>query len=121
MRTRCRTFLSIPRVSGVSSRSTERPILPRPSARRVPRCFCVWPIWLRVWVIVSFAIWGSLGGLGRCRSRLALLGLLAWEQDFVDGLAAGRGDLFGPAQALQPVPRGLQKVDGVRVAEALRE
>src|SRR4029450_10368532 len=110
-----------PRVSGVSSRSTERPILPSPSARRVPRCFCDWPIWLRVWVIFSFGIGRCLGGLGRCLGRCGLVGLLTREQDLVDCLPARLRDLFGPAQALEAVYRRLQEVDGVRVAQALRE
>src|SRR5438093_4047474 len=123
MRTRCRTFRSIPRVAGVSSRSTERPILPSPRARKVPRCLCDWPIWLRVCVILSLLIGQILRNNGRCflgGNRLSLR-LFSREQNLVHGLAALLCDLFWPPKASQTVDGRLQKVDRVRVAEALGE
>src|ERR1700678_1860586 len=42
--TRCVTRATIPRISGRSGRTTVRPILPSPSARKVPRCFGLVPI-----------------------------------------------------------------------------
>src|SRR4029077_4821090 len=128
--TRCRTFLSIPASCGLSACSAVRPILPRPSARRVPRWRWLWPIALRVCLILSFAI---LCLLRLCRSvchgsfrdgfrRSGLLFLLrAHGQHLADGQAARGGDLFGPAQALQAVDRRLEHVDRVRRAEALGE
>src|SRR3954463_3378766 len=120
MRTRCRTFLSIPSVCGVSSRSTVRPIRPSPSARSVPRCFCDWPIWLRVCVIFSFAILGNGWRCLLCGNSLALLSL-SREQDFVDRLAAHPRDVLRAAQALEPVDRRLEQVDRIRVPQALGE
>src|SRR6266513_314026 len=118
----------MPAKTGPSSCSAVRPILPSPSARSVPRCRWLWPIALRVCLILTFAtlclLWFLLGF--RCRSfghrfwRL-FLWLLADRQDLADGQAARGGDLFGPAQALQAVDRRLQHVDRVRRAEALGE
>src|SRR5260370_19723105 len=54
----------MPASTGDSVCSTLRPILPRPSARSVPRCRSLWPIWLRVCVIFT-------------RATLALVLLLA--------------------------------------------
>src|SRR6185437_12145073 len=56
--TRCLTLRSIPSSTGPGCCSTERPILPRPSARSVPRWRSLWPIWLRTWVIFTFAMLG---------------------------------------------------------------
>src|SRR5207245_8711074 len=53
--TRWLTFRSMPASTGLSSCSTVRPILPRPSARSVPRCGRLWPIWLRTCVIRTLA------------------------------------------------------------------
>ena len=39
---------------GLSLCSAVLPILPSPSARSVPRCRWLWPIWLRTWVILTF-------------------------------------------------------------------
>src|SRR5262249_54168299 len=47
--TRWRTLRSMPSRTGPVSCSTERPILPSPSARSVPRWRSLWPIWLRTW------------------------------------------------------------------------
>src|SRR5437764_1049552 len=58
--TRCLTLRSMPWITGVSSCSAVRPILPRPSARRVPRWRCDWPMPLRVCRSFSFAIVGHL-------------------------------------------------------------
>src|SRR5256885_5112998 len=69
-RTRWRTFLSIPATTGPSSCSLERPILPSPSARSVPRCRWELPIWERTCVILSLVNGCLLGGgglLGRRR------------------------------------------------------
>src|SRR5919109_43289 len=129
-RTRWRTFLSIPATSGVSGRSTVRPILPRPRARSVPRLRSVWPIWLRTWVMRSFlfAIVRLLrrrdrsdGLLGR---RLLLRGLrllLGERQDVGDRLPARLRHLLRAAEALESLDGGLEHVDRVRRAEALRE
>src|SRR3712207_5998576 len=131
-RTRWRTFRSIPRVSRVSSRSTERPILPRPSARRVPRWRAVWPIWLRVCVTLSFAI-ASAGGRDRTLLRRRFLssdlgvggnGLVApcaGRQDVGDRLPSDPRDLVGPAEPLETVDGRLQHVDRGRRPKALRE
>src|ERR671924_465597 len=89
-RTRWRTFLSIPATSGVSGRSTVRPILPRPRARSVPRWRSLWPIWLRTCVIRSFLFGiarllrrrdGGDGLLGRPLLLRALRLLLGEQQD----------------------------------------
>src|SRR3954451_4521657 len=45
----------MPSSTGPCCCSTERPILPRPSARSVPRWRSLCPIWLRTWVIRTFA------------------------------------------------------------------
>src|SRR5205823_10518117 len=116
----------------------ERPILPRPSARKVPRWRSLWPIWLRVWVIRSFAIRGLLrsGRVVALRPRgLAFfLDLRPRGLDFFLDLPprrhrqnlahrqpAGLGDLLGSPQALQAVHRRLEHVDWIRRPEALRE
>src|ERR671923_176827 len=124
-RTRWRTFLSIPATSGVSGRSTVRPILPRPRARSVPRLRSVWPIWLRTWVMRSFlfAIVRLLrrrdrsdGLLGR---RLLLRGLrllLGERQDVGDRLPARLRHLLRAAEALE----SLDGVDELRGDAAVR-
>src|SRR5512146_1538127 len=100
----------MPATTGPASCSTVFPILPSPSARSVPRCFWLWPISLRICVILSFAITRLFGRFGR------LVG-----QDLGDGQAAHLRDLLRPAEALEPVDRRLGHVDRVRGAEALRE
>src|SRR5712691_10243840 len=45
----------MPSSTGVCSCSRLRPILPRPSARSVPRWRSLWPIWLLTCVIFTFA------------------------------------------------------------------
>src|SRR3954454_18094067 len=100
----------MPARTGVSSCSTVWPILRRPSARSVPRCFCVSPIGLRVWVTRTFAIPGLLRRLRR------LIG-----QNLRDGEAAHLRHVLGPAKVLQTVDGRLRHVDRIRRAEALRE
>src|SRR5206468_3703556 len=122
--TRWRTFLSIPASTGVSSCSAVRPILPRPSARSVPRWRSLWPIWLRTCVTLTFAT-GLLLGRGRrgdCH-RLGLgLRLLAVRgrerQDVAHRLAARPRDVLGAAQAAERVDGGLEHVDRVGRPEA---
>src|SRR5919108_1097674 len=104
--------------------------LPRPRARSVPRLRSVWPIWLRTWVMRSFlfAIVRLLrrrdrsdGLLGR---RLLLRGLrllLGERQDVGDRLPARLRHLLRAAEALESLDGGLEHVDRVRRAEALRE
>src|ERR1700679_1098313 len=46
----------MPARTGLSSISFVEPILPRPSARNVPRCRSDWPILLLTWVSLSFGI-----------------------------------------------------------------
>src|SRR6185312_11333216 len=53
--TRCRTVRIMPRICGVSSRSTDWRILRRPRESSVARWFCLPPIVLRTWVIFSVA------------------------------------------------------------------
>src|SRR5215211_3633137 len=101
----------MPARTGPSSCSTVFPILPRPSARRVPRCAGVSPIWLRTCVIRTFAI---LGLLWRLLRRLV-------RKNLRDRETAHLRDLVGAAKPLQPVDRRLRHVDRVRRAEALRE
>src|SRR6185437_16969746 len=99
----------MPARTGLSSSSFERPILPRPSARSVPRCFWVWPMPLRTWVSLSRAI-----------RRLLLHGRLV-GQHLADRLAARLRDLLGPAQLTQRHLGRLDHVDRVRRAERLAE
>src|SRR5918997_3157462 len=120
--TRWRTLLSIPASSGLSLCSTARPILPRPSARRVPRWRSLWPIALRTCLILTFAILDLLRGPGnwlcgrgnrlffRRRGRFGLLRDLAGGQHLRDRQAALRGDVLGAPQRLQSVNRRLEHV-----------
>src|SRR5262249_41578007 len=126
--TRWRTFLSIPASCGLSWCSAERPILPRPSARSVPRCLWLWPIWLRVCVTRIFVIARLFLGRRRvlllCLRRLDFLfdrRLRRHRQHLRDRQTADLRDLLGPAQPLEPVDGRLQHVDRVRGAEALRQ
>src|SRR5919201_265280 len=96
----------MPASAGFSSCSTVRPILPSPSARSVPRCFCDWPMALRTCVIRSFVT---------CFLRSFV------RQNLCDGLAADLRDVLGTAQPAQSVDGRLRHVDRVRRAEALRE
>src|SRR5919199_2800047 len=100
----------MPASTGVSSCSTVRPILPRPSARSVPLCFWLWPMPERTWVILSFATLLLL-----LRGRL----LRADRQDLLDREAARPGHVLGTAQRLQALDGRLRHVDRVRRAEAL--
>src|SRR3954462_4536062 len=97
----------MPAKTGPSSCSAVLPILPRPRARSVPRCFSDWPIWLRTWVTLTFAIFFPL------RSPV--------REHFLDGQAAHFRDLVGTAEPLQPVDGCLGHVDRVRRAETLRK
>src|SRR5207253_1851382 len=88
----------MPAKTGPSSCSTVLPILPSPSARRVPRCRWLWPISLRTCVIRTFAILGLLWCLRLCLRRLFLqLGRLV-RQDLADREPPRLGDLLGATQ-----------------------
>src|SRR6266705_2603166 len=100
----------MPARTGPSSCSTVMPILRRPSARRVPRCFWVSPIWLRTCVIRTFAI----------ALLLRLLGRLVGEH-LGDGQAAHLRHLIRAAKPLEAIDRRLRHVDRVRRAKALGE
>src|SRR5689334_16267597 len=109
----------MPARTGPSSCSTVLPILPRPSARSVPRCRSDWPIWLRVCVIRTFATARLLLLRGALRLLVGLRVLV--RQHLADAEAADPRHVFGPAQAPEPVHRRLRHVDRIRRAEALRE
>src|SRR4029453_8861407 len=111
--TRCRTFLSIPASAGLSSCSAARPIFPSPRARRVPRCRCVWPIWLLTCVtrtlLTLFLLPRLLGRRLVCRGfRLCrgvgdlLFGLRCGGdgQDSRDRQPAHAGHVLGAAELL---------------------
>src|SRR3981189_2771740 len=100
----------MPARTGESSISLVLPIRPRPSARSVPRWRSDWPIWLRTWVSLSFAI-----------RRLFLHDRLFVREHLVDLLAARLGDFLRAAQLAERLLRCLQHVDRVRRAERLRE
>src|SRR5439155_23855454 len=100
----------MPARTGLSSISLVFPIRPSPSARSVPRWRSDWPIWLRTWVSLSFAIGG-----------LFLDDRLLIGQHFVDLLAARLRDFLRAAQLPERLLGGLQHVDRVRRAERLRE
>src|SRR5437764_583757 len=97
----------MPASTGPSSCSAVRPILPSPSARSVPRCFWVSPIWLRVWVTRTFAI--------------ALFCRCLVGEDLRDRQAAHLRHLVRSAKALEAVHGRLRHVDRVRRAKALGE
>src|SRR2546423_3187382 len=133
---RWRTFLSIPASWGLSACSAERPIFPSPSARKVPRWRSLWPIWLRVCVIFSFAIGCLLGrrrGLFGTRQRrfscnrpelggLSRSFLLCRDrEDLRDGQAARLRDLLGPPQPPHAAARCLEHLDRGGRPQALRE
>src|SRR5665213_4408964 len=105
----------MPASTGESSISLVLPIRPRPSARSVPRWRSDWPIWLRTWVSLSFAIRRLFL---RCGFRLR--GPLVREH-FVDLLAARLGDFLRAAELTERLLCCLQHVDRVRRAERLRE
>src|SRR6266851_1095372 len=114
MRTRWRTFLIMPRTSGVSvsSRLRWRLFSPRPIS--VPRWSSVRPIWLPVWVILIFlpsAIAYSL-------SRRLGGGLVATAEKVADLLAAAGGDHARRVELLQRLERRLDHI--VRVGRADR-
>src|SRR5258707_10789190 len=103
MRTRCCTFLIMPRTSGVSTSSRLRWRLFSPSPISVPRRSSVRPIWLPVWVILIFlpsAIAYSL-------SRRLGGGLLAAAEQVADLLAAAGGDHARRVELLQRLERRL--------------
>src|SRR6185437_11111095 len=104
--TRWATFLSMPAIAGLSpSCSAVLPILPRPSARSVPRCRGDWPIALLTCVSRTLRTHGPLDLV---------------RQDVRDRLAARLGDVLGAAQVAQRRHGRLQHVDRVRRAERLR-
>src|SRR5919198_5202991 len=108
----------MPASTGLSSCSAERPILPRPSARSVPRCCSLWPIWLRICVTRTFA---TLWLLRLRRLRLFVFGGRLVRQDLGDGLATDLRDVLRASEIPQAVNRRLRHVDRIRRAEALRE
>src|ERR1700704_5808293 len=114
MRTRCRTFLIMPRTSGVSTSSRLRWRLFSPSPISVPRWSSVRPMWLPVWVIlivlpsaIAYSLSRRLGG-----------GLVAAAQQVADLLAAAGGDHARRVELLQRLERRLDHV--VRVGRADR-
>src|SRR5258708_21322245 len=112
MRTRCCTFLIMPRTSGVSTSSRLRWRLFSPRPISVPRWSSVRPMWLPVWVILIFlpsAIACSL-------SRRLGGGLVAATQKVADLLAAAGGDHSRRGELQQRPPRPLDPV--VRVGRA---
>src|SRR5690348_8913383 len=96
--------------TGDSSMTFDLPILPRPSARSVPRWRCDWLISLRTCVTLSF---------GNCLRLLH--GRRFVRQHLADLLAARLGDFLRAAQLAERLLRSLQHVDRVRRAERLRE
>src|SRR2546423_1108641 len=92
----------MPARTGLSSCSTVLPILPSPSARKVPRCCSLWPIWLRVWVIRTFATARLFRHFGR----------LIWK-NLGDRQAAHLRYLVGAAEALEAVHGRLGHVDRI--------
>src|SRR3982075_2361830 len=114
MRTRCRTFLIMPRTSGVSTSSRLRWRWFSPSPISVPRWSSVRPMWLPVWVIlivlpsaIAYSLSRRLGG-----------GLVAAAQQVADLLAAAGGDHARRVELLQRLERRLDHV--VRVGRADR-
>src|SRR6266851_3641039 len=108
MRTRWRTFLIMPRTSGVSvsSRLRWRLFSPRPIS--VPRWSSVRPIWLPVWVILIFlpsAIACSL-------SRRLGGGLVATAEKVADLLAAAGGDHARRVELLQRLEHRAHRAAG---------
>src|ERR687887_237211 len=106
----------MPASTGLSSCSAERPILPRPSARSVPRCCSLWPIWLRICVTRTFA---TLWLLRLRRLRLFVFGGRLVRQDLGDGLATDLRDVLRASEIPQAVNRRLRHVDRIRRPEAL--
>src|SRR5258707_14982914 len=114
MRTRCCTFLIMPRTSGLSTSSRLRWRLFSPSPISVPRWSSVRPMGLPVWVILIFlpsAIAYSL-------SRRLGGGLVAATQKVTDLLAAAGGDHARRIELQQRLERRLDHV--VRVGRADR-
>src|SRR5438309_246641 len=100
----------MPARTGESSISLVLPIRPRPRARSVPRWRSDWPIWLRTWVSLSFAI-----------GRLFRFGGLLVRQYLVNLLAARLRDFLRTPKLPERLLGRLQHVDRVRRAERLRE
>src|SRR5919201_555933 len=92
----------MPARTGPSSCSTVLPILPRPSARSVPRCRRLWPISLRTCVIRTFVILHLLRLRRRTllRSRFLFLvgGSSIWKY-LLHGQPADLGELEHGADA----------------------
>src|SRR5436190_10196603 len=81
----------MPSSTAVCSCSAVRPILPRPSARSVPRWRSLWPIWLRTCVIFTFAtVLVVLLPADAALLRLRLHRLLAGRRGRGRGLRLGR-------------------------------
>src|SRR5215203_3579002 len=101
----------MPRISGRSGSVFVLPILPRPSARRVPRCLGLVPIDDLIWVTVMVA---SAMRCSRGRGGLGALGV-GVEQTLRHELgrieAATLGDPVGALQRLQTSDRGASDVD----------
>src|SRR4051812_15322041 len=141
--TRWLTTWSIPRSSGLSARSTLRPMRPRRSERSVSRCAGLLPLAERTCLITRSGTARSLrrsllgrrlrlagGGLGDNRDglrRTAAVGplgglrLLLDAEHLVDAQAAQLRDLLGAAEAREPLHRRLHEVDRILRADALGE
>src|SRR5215212_729040 len=106
-RTRCWMANTIPRICGLSGRTTVWCILRSPSERTVSFWRCFWPIGLLIRVMLS---WDAIG---RPPSSL--------RQQVADVLAPDPGDLFRLAQVLEGGERRPRQVDRVAAAERLGE
>src|SRR5215212_5543410 len=104
-RTRCWMANTIPRICGLSGRTTVWCILRSPSARTVSFWRCFWPIGLLIRVMLS---WDAIG---RPPSSL--------RQQVADVLAPDPGNLFRLAQVLERGERRPRQVDRVAAAERL--
>src|SRR6478609_8619344 len=111
----------MPRISGRSGNVLVLPILPRPRARSVPRCFGLVPIDDLIWVTKMVA---SAMRCSRCGGGLLAL-VVRVEQTLRHELgrveAAALGDVVGTLQRLEAGDGGAGDVDVVGRAERLAE
>ena len=98
------------------------PIRPSPSERSVPRCFCVCPMTLRVWVTDRAHAGASSAGASGVSAGAAAAGCPAAARPSrparIRSTCRATRDVLRAAQALQAVDRRLRHVDRVRRAEA---